>query len=112
MCIQAKIDTEYDRAKVPPYSGNDPALPWQSKSPSVSTPIKQSTKQGGARGVSEVRRGTSSNRFHCPVPRSSSHIGPRQKASETILVGYAGRGVPSFTGSGTKLNPCKVRQML
>ena len=54
-----------------------PALPWKSTSPSVSTPIKKSTKQGDARGASEVRRGTSSNHFHCPVPRSSSHIGPR-----------------------------------
>ena len=23
----AKFDTEYDRAKVPPYNGNDPRLP-------------------------------------------------------------------------------------
>ena len=53
-----------------------PARPWQSERPSVSTPInKQSTKQGNARGTSEVRRGTSSNHFHCPVPRSSSHFG-------------------------------------
>ena len=37
-----------------------PALPWKAKSPSVSTPIKQSRKQGDARGASEVRRGTSS----------------------------------------------------
>ena len=52
-----------------------PALPWQSKSPSVSAPIERSTKQGNARGTSEVRRGTSSIHFHCPVPRSSGHIG-------------------------------------
>ena len=52
-----------------------PALPWKSKSPSVPIPIKQSRKQGDARGASEVRRGTSSIHFHCPVPRSSSHIG-------------------------------------
>ena len=32
-------------------------------------------KQGNARGTGEVRRGTSSIHFHCPVPRSSSHIG-------------------------------------
>ena len=38
--------------------------------------IKQSTsKQGNARGASEVRRGTSSIHVHCPVPQSSSHIG-------------------------------------
>ena len=52
-----------------------PARPWWSKSPSVSTPIKQSTKQGNARGTSEVRRGASSIHFHCPAPRSSGHIG-------------------------------------
>ena len=28
----------------------------------------QSTKRGNARGTSEVRRGTSSIHFHCPVP--------------------------------------------
>ena len=40
-------------------------------------PSKQSIKQENARGMSEVRRGTSSIHFHCPVPRSSSltHIG-------------------------------------
>ena len=52
-----------------------PAHPWQSKNPSASTPIKQSTKQGNARGTSEVRRGTSSIHFHCQVPWSSGHIG-------------------------------------
>ena len=45
------------------------------KSPSVSTPIKLSTKKKNARGTSEVWRRTSSIHFHCPVPRSSSHIG-------------------------------------
>ena len=47
-----------------------PARPWSSKSPSVSTPMrKQSTKQGNARGTSEVRRGTSFFfHFDCPVP--------------------------------------------
>ena len=54
-----------------------PALPWKSRGPSVSTPIKQSTKQGDARGASEVRHGTSSNHLHCPAPRSSSYIGHR-----------------------------------
>ena len=68
------FNTEHDRAKVPPYNGNDPCPPLVSKSPSVSTPIKQSTKQGNARGTSEVRHGTSSIHFPCPAPRSSSHI--------------------------------------
>ena len=52
-----------------------PARPWSSKNPSVSTPVKQSTKQGNARGTNELRRGTCSINFHCPVPRSSNHIG-------------------------------------
>ena len=51
------------------------ALPWWSKRPSVSILIKQSRKQGDARGTDEVRHGTSSIHFHCPAPRSSSHIG-------------------------------------
>ena len=38
-----------------------PALPWWFKSAFVSTPTKKNTKQGDARGTSEVRRGTSSN---------------------------------------------------
>ena len=45
-----------------------PALPWKSKSTSVSRPIKLSTNQGDARGASEVRRGISSTHFHCAVP--------------------------------------------
>ena len=52
-----------------------PPAPGSLKTFFVSNPIKRSTKQGNARGTSEVRRGTSSNHFHCPVPRSSSHIG-------------------------------------
>ena len=57
-----KIDAEYDRAKAPPYNGNDPRPPPGSlKALSASTPTKQSTKQGDARGASEVRLGTSSN---------------------------------------------------
>ena len=72
-----------------------PALPWQSKSPSVSTLSKQSTKKGDARGASEVRRGTSSIHFHCPAPRSSSHIGHRVQcvaieAASLALVFVAG----------------------
>ena len=49
-----------------------PPAPGSLKTPSVSIPIERSTKQGNARGTSEVRRGTSSIHFHCPVPRSSS----------------------------------------
>ena len=45
------------------------------QNPFVSTPVKQSTKQGNARGTSEVRRRISSIHFHCLVSRSSSHIG-------------------------------------
>ena len=41
-----------------------PALPWQSISPSVCTPKNKSTRQGNARGASEVRRGTAYIHFH------------------------------------------------
>ena len=40
--------------------------------------VKQSTKQGNARGASEVRCGTSSIHFHCLAPWSSNHIGLRK----------------------------------
>ena len=68
--IGCKIHTEYARAKVLPHNGNDPPpTPGSLNSASVSTPIKRSTKQGDARGTSEVRRGTSPIHFHCPVPQ-------------------------------------------
>ena len=60
--------------------------------PSVSTPIKRSTKQGNARGTSEVRRGTSSNHFHCPVPWSSSHIGHGFLTVGTFFGTFSGSG--------------------
>ena len=37
--------------------------------------LKNLENKGMQGGTSEVRRGTSSIHFHCPVPRSSSHIG-------------------------------------
>ena len=49
--------------------------------------IKRSTKQGGARGTSEVWRGTSSNHFHCPISRSSSHIGHGTNAGTNLGFG-------------------------
>ena len=49
-------------------------------------------KQGNARGTSEVRRGTSSIHFHCPVPRSSSHIG-HGKYEKQIWKMYENRGI-------------------
>ena len=67
-----KFNAEYDRAKVPPYNGNDPPpAPGSLKAP-LFPPL---LNKGNARGTSEVRRGTSSIHFHCPVPRSSSHSG-------------------------------------
>ena len=63
----SELNTKYDRTKVPLYNGHDPSPPWQSSSPSVSTPFKQSTKQGHTRGASEVRCGTSSINFHALI---------------------------------------------
>ena len=69
------FDTEYDRAKVPPYNGSDsPPTPGSLK-PLLFAPLVKKTQTRNARGMSEVRRGTCSIHFHCPVPRSSSHIG-------------------------------------
>ena len=52
-----------------------PSKVRSAKSSYVSTPIKPGTKQGNAKGASEIRRCTASIHFHCPAPRSSSHIG-------------------------------------
>ena len=61
-----------------------PALPWWSKTPFVSTPIKQSTKQGVARGASEV---TTQNFLHLfpgatelISALSEGFLGPKKKA--------------------------------
>ena len=48
-----------------------PRAPGSLKALLFPPPSKQSTKQGDASGRSEVRRGTSSNHFHCPVPQWS-----------------------------------------
>ena len=68
--------TEYDRAKVPAYNGNDPhpSLIVQ-KTLLFPLLLDKVQNRGDAWGASEVRRGTSSIHFHCPAPRSSSHIG-------------------------------------
>ena len=51
-----------------------PARPWWSKSPSFPPLLNKKTKYK-TRERKGHERGTSSIRFHCPVPRSSSHIG-------------------------------------
>ena len=59
---------KYDRAKVPPYNGNElKAL--------LSPPLLIQVQNKGTQGV---RRGTSSIHCHCLAPRSSSHIGHGQ----------------------------------
>ena len=52
--------------------------------------FKQSRKQGNARGMSEVRRGTSSIHLHCPVPRSSSHIGHGKDTPKVYFFTFSG----------------------
>ena len=70
------IDTEYDRAKVPPYNGNDPPPAPGSLKALLFPPLLNEVQNKGTQGVhSEVPRGNPSIHFHCPVPRSSSHIG-------------------------------------
>ena len=66
-----KIDTEYDRAKVPPYNGNYPK------------------KKNKTRGCKGWERGTTRNFLHSfPLsgPRSSSHIGRGKKDYLLILL--------------------------
>ena len=92
-CNLAAFDTEYDRAKVPLHNGNDPPpVPRSLKSPSVSTPIEQSRKQGDAMGASEVRRGTSSNHFHFPAPSRPVILG--MEGPKNSSGGLKGREVP------------------
>ena len=62
-------ETEYERAKVLPYNGNDPRPPLVVYKPFCFHSIKRSTKQVEARGASEVRRGTSS------IPFLAQHLG-------------------------------------
>ena len=54
-----------------------PARPWLGSLKALLFPplLNKVQNKRNARGTSEVRRGTSSNHFHCPVPRSSGHIG-------------------------------------
>ena len=57
------------------------------------------SKQGNTRGTSEVRRRTSSIHFHCPVPRSSSHIGHRigdKNWTRTFFSNFS--GTPGYAG--------------
>ena len=63
--------------------------------------MNQSTKQGNARGTSEVvQRGSSSIHFHCPVPWSSSHNGH--------VIKFLGRGC--FDCQGHR-DSCKKEQI-
>ena len=58
------------------HNGNDPPpAPGSLKALLFPPLLNKATNKGNARGASEVRRATSSIHFHCPVPRSSSHIG-------------------------------------
>ena len=62
------------------------------KSPSVSRPSKLDIKQGHARGAaSKAQRGISFIHFYCPVPQSSSHIGPH--VNQHFTYGVVGEGV-------------------
>ena len=44
--IQIGFDTEYNRAKVPPYNGNDPPPAPGSLKTLLFPPLEKSTKQG------------------------------------------------------------------
>ena len=71
------FDTEYDRAKVPPYNTSDPTSPLESWKPLCFQTYSNKHKGGYASCAHEVQHGTSSIHFHRAVPRSSSHTGPR-----------------------------------
>ena len=85
-CYQSavtKVDTEYDRANVPPYNGNDPPPAPGSLKRSLFPTLLNEVQNKGTQGV-RARYGAElppiiSIVRRCPVPRSSSHIGPRQR---------------------------------
>ena len=70
------IDTEYDRAKVPPYNGSDPPPAPGSLKALLFPPLLNEVQNKGTQGV-RARYGAELPPFifHCPEPRSSSHIG-------------------------------------
>ena len=67
--IKAFFDTECDRAKVPPYNGNDSTSRLEGYKPLCFQTYSDKHKQGDARGAREVRRRTSPIHFHRAVPR-------------------------------------------
>ena len=85
MVIPKQLKGACNHFSTPNMTGEGSTVQWKGSPPSPGglkpfcfrAPTKRSTKQGDARGASEVRRRTwtSSNHFHCPAPQSSSHIG-------------------------------------
>ena len=73
--FERHFDTEYDRAKVPPYNGNNPPPAPRSLKALLFPPLLNNVENKGTQGVRARYAGTSSIHSHCPVPRSSSHIG-------------------------------------
>ena len=72
---EEELDTEYDRAKVPPNNGNDPPPAPGSLKAFLFPSLIDKVQNKGTQGV-RARYGAElpSIHFHCPVPRSSSHI--------------------------------------
>ena len=78
-----QLDTEYDRAKVPPYSGNDPPpAPRSLKGASLSTPIKRSYETRGRKGY---KRGAARNFLHSFPKTWAKGDEPRKVPRSTFL---------------------------
>ena len=78
---RAKVGTEYDRAKVQPYNGNDPPPAPGSLKALLFPPLVNNVENKGTQGV-RARYGA--QHFHCPVPRPSSHFGHAQRSGEGV----------------------------
>ena len=76
-----EIDTEYDRAKGPPYNGSRSHLAPGSLKALCFQTYEDKLQQGDARGAREVRRGTSSIYF-----RLQSYWSPMKELNTNFLL--------------------------
>ena len=90
------VDTEYDRANVPPYNGNDPPPAPGSLKRSLFPTLLNEVQNKGTQGV---RRGTSSNHFS--IVRYPGR--PVISVPELGNAGISGPKLPGISGPNLRL---------